>query len=332
MLSYTPSDLRPGSPLVVVLHGCGQSAADYVEGAGWSTLADRLGFVVLAPEQNRSNNANGCFNWFQPEDTTRDRGEASSIRQMIERAVADHGLDHNQIFVTGLSAGGAMTSVMLAVYPEVFAGGAIVAGLPYGAADNVQEALASMRQPPSRSGRAWGDLIRGASKYVGAWPAVSVWHGGADTTVSPANADATIAQWVDVHGAAQTPSFREQIDGYRRRVWHDADGRSVVESYAIAGMPHGSPISSGSAEDQCGVARPFVLEAGISSSHRIAMFWGLTHSKSTAHLVQSTSDGDCAIAGDERELGSNDAESHRHFNIQDVISKALKAAGLLKGP
>jgi feruloyl esterase len=319
MFSYTPIDLRPGSPLVVVLHGCGQSAADYVEGVGWATLADRLGFVVLAPEQTRSNNPNGCFNWFQPVDTTRDSGEAASIRQMIETAVAEHGLDREWIFVTGLSAGGAMASVMLAVYPDLFAGGAIIAGLPYGAAHNVQEALASMRQPPSYSGRAWGDQIRGASMHKGAWPTVSVWHGSADTTVTPANADATIAQWLDVHGLAQTTSVKEQINGHRRRVWYNVEGRPVVESYAIAGMAHGSPISSGSAGDQCGVVRPFILEAGISSAYRIAEFWGLTTRKRSS------------TASDYKEVETlrSEAESHRRgFRIQDVISKALKAAGL----
>ena len=88
-----------------------------------------------------SNNAQGCFNWFNPEDITRDHGEARSIRQMIARMVRDHGIDQHRIFVTGLSAGGAMTSVMLAAYPEVFAAGAVIAGLPYGVASNVREAL-----------------------------------------------------------------------------------------------------------------------------------------------------------------------------------------------
>ena len=104
-------------------------------------MADRFGFALLLPEQRRANNPNGCFTWFSAEDTSRECGEALSIRQMIERMVIDHGIDRSRIYVTGLSAGGAMTSVMLATYPEVFAGGAIVAGLPYGSAANVQEAF-----------------------------------------------------------------------------------------------------------------------------------------------------------------------------------------------
>ena len=128
MFSFAPHNLQPAPGLVVVLHGCGQTAAAYDLGAGWSTLAKHYGFALLMPQQQPLNNANGCFNWFNPEDTERDSGEACSIRQMIAHAVKEIGIDRERIFVTGLSAGGAMTSVMLATYPEVFAGGAIIAG------------------------------------------------------------------------------------------------------------------------------------------------------------------------------------------------------------
>ena len=172
MFSYLPGDQRARQklPLVVVLHGCTQNAAGYDSGAGWSTLAARYGFALLMPEQKPSNNGNACFNWFNPEDTARGGGEALSIRQMIARMASDHGVDDKRIFVTGLSAGGAMTAVMLATYPETFAGGAIIAGLPYGIASNVQQALNGMFQSPSRPARELGDLVRNASKHKGPWP------------------------------------------------------------------------------------------------------------------------------------------------------------------
>ena len=130
MFGYRPPTLADNPALVVVLHGCTQTAAGYDLGAGWSTLADRYGFALLLPEQQRSNNPNGCFNWFQPEHSRRDQGEPLSIRQMIEKSVVDHGIDRRRVFITGLSAGGAMTSNMLACYPEVFAGGRSLRDFP----------------------------------------------------------------------------------------------------------------------------------------------------------------------------------------------------------
>jgi feruloyl esterase len=229
MFSYLPPALGSKSALVVVLHGCTQTAAGYDHGSGWSTLADRYGFALLLPEQQRSNNTNSCFNWFQTGDIRRDEGEALSIRQMVEIMAINNDIDRDRIFITGLSAGGAMTSVMLACYPELFAAGAIIAGLPYGAAHDVQQAFESMFQCPPRSPQAWGDLVRGASPHAGPWPRVSVWHGAADKTVVPANAREIRKQWSNVHGLPAMPSFQDIVDGNPRQVWVDATGRELIE-------------------------------------------------------------------------------------------------------
>src|SRR5204863_8453801 len=159
MFTYVPQKLGRAPGLVVVLHGCTQSATSYDLGAGWSTLAERYGFVLLCPEQTAANNPKTCFNWFLAGDTARGRGEALSIRQMIEKTIGAHGIDRTQVFITGLSAGGALTAAMLATYPEVFAAGAIIAGLPYGAAGNIQQAFESMFQGRPRPSREWGDLV-----------------------------------------------------------------------------------------------------------------------------------------------------------------------------
>ena len=235
MFEYVPADPQPA--LVVVLHGCTQTAASYDFGAGWSTLADRHGFVLLLPEQQRANNAKNCFNWFRAGDIERGRGEAMSIRNMVEKMIVDHGIDRRRVFVTGLSAGGAMTSVMLATYPDAFAAGAIIAGLPYGTATNVNEAFGSMGQVRARSAREWGDLVRAASPHKGPWPRVSVWHGGADPVVKPENADEIIKQWTDVHGLDLAPTSTERVDGYPRQVWRNPAGKSVIESLPRRGQP-----------------------------------------------------------------------------------------------
>jgi len=276
MFSFVPGNHQQPPALVVVLHGCGQSAAGYDLGAGWSTLAKHYGFVLLMPEQQPANNANGCFNWFNPEDTARDSGEACSIRQMIARMVREHKIDDRRIFVTGLSAGGAMTSVMLATYPEVFAGGAVIAGLPFGVASNVREALNGMFQSHSRPASELGDLVRHASHHKGPWPKISVWHGSADRTVNPANANEIVKQWLDLHHLPSTPMSESNVDGYPRQVWWNADGETVVECYTITDMAHGTPLGTADNDQRYGAQGAFLIDAGISSSYHIANFFGLT--------------------------------------------------------
>jgi poly(3-hydroxybutyrate) depolymerase len=196
---------------------------------------------------------------------------------MIETMVREKHIDPRRIFVTGLSAGGAMTSVMLACYPEIFAAGAIIAGLPYGAASNVQQAFQGMLQCPSRPAKDWGDLLRTAApQHKGPWPRVSVWHGNADKTVIPSNAREIIKQWTDVHGLSAVPSKEDTVDDYPRQVWLNEDGEEAVESYTITHMAHGTPLATGDADFECGAAGPFLLEVGISSSFHIAKFFGLT--------------------------------------------------------
>ena len=123
-------------------------------------MADQHGFALLFPEQQRPNNPHLCFNWFLPNDIRRDSGEALSIRQMVEAMILAHGLDRLRVFVTGLSAGGAMASVMLSAYPDVFAGGAIIAGLPYGCAATIPEAFDRMRGHGFPTDAALQNLLR----------------------------------------------------------------------------------------------------------------------------------------------------------------------------
>ncbi len=274
MFTYVPA--RPRSALVVVLHGCSQTAASYDIGAGWSTLADRYGFALLFPQQQIANNPNNGFNWFLPGDTERGKGEALSIRQMIETMIVAHRLDRRRVFITGLSAGGAMACAMLATYPEVFTAGAVIAGLPFRTATNASEAFDSMFNVRARPARAWGDLVRAASPHRGPWPRLSVWHGGGDTVVKRENADEIVKQWIDVHGLPEEPTLQAVVDGYPRRVWRDRAGRDVIESYTIPGMAHGTPLATGAGDKHCGVPGPFLLDVGISSSYHIAKFWGLT--------------------------------------------------------
>ncbi len=271
---HVPDGLGAGTPLVVALHGSQQSADDYANGAGWSHFADQHGFALLLPEQRRSNNPLLSFNWFGERDNRRSHGEALSIREMIATLVDLHGLDANNVFITGLSAGGAMAVVMMATYPEVFSGGAVIAGLPYGCANGAFQAIDRMHGLGGRTEASMEAMIRGASAYDGPWPTLSLWHGSADQTVSVDNVEAILGQWRALHGLSFEPTTNDLVDGYPRRVWNGSDGRELVEAFSITGMGHGTPIET-IGEDGAGVRGAFMLDAHISSTRHIARFWGL---------------------------------------------------------
>lgn len=327
---FAPTDLPQGAPLVVVLHGCTQNAAVYDRGSGWSRLADQAEFAVLYPEQQRANNPNLCFNWFKPDDTRRGSGEVLSIRQMIESMVAAHDIDPQRIFITGLSAGGAMAAAMLATYPEVFAGGGIIAGLAYGSATTVPEAFDRMRGHGGPSINGLQQLLADASPHKGPWPRISIWQGSADQTVSASNADAIVAQWRVVHGLEKAPTVSEK-DGIRTRVaWCDEIGQTKIEMNTIAGMGHGAPIGS----DGLGHAQPFMLDVGISSTREMAQFWGIANGvdRQTAVVSTQARSGDPSVpmttpAATRPAEGPHQSRAPK---VQQVIEDALRAAGLMR--
>ncbi|MCP8897532.1 PHB depolymerase family esterase [Shinella daejeonensis] len=276
MLVHIPEGLPAGRPLVLVLHGCRQEAESYDRASGWSRLADERGFCVVYAEQKPVNNPARCFTWFRPSEVRRDRGELMSIRRMVAHAAGMAKTDRRRVFVTGLSAGGAMAAALLAVYPGDFAGGAIIAGLPFGAARDVPRALAAMREAPARSAREWGDLVRAASPRIVRKPVVSVWHGTADETVSLSNGHALVEQWRDRYGLPGEGFVEKRLKGRRTRIWPDGEGRALVILHEIDGMGHGTPVLPGEGGGHAASAEPFMLEAGFSSTLEIAKEWGLT--------------------------------------------------------
>ncbi len=339
---HLPAAAKGALPLVVVLHGCKQTAAGYDAGTGWSRLAAEAGFAVLYPEQGQQNNLNRCFNWFQPGDAGRDQGEPLSIRQMIEAMAKQHGIDRSRIYITGLSAGGAMASVMLARYPELFAGGAIIAGLPFGVAETVPEAFDAMRAHGLPNGAALRRLLP-ASEPTGGWPVISVWHGTADQTVAVANADAIVEQWRGVHGVSQEADEVTRAGRQTRRIWRDRTGRVALEQILIGGMGHGTPID-GTGPEALGTAAPFILDVGISSTRRIAAHWGIAEPveahgdarpQASKPGVRTPGQDDIAKS---REMPKRDEAAARgsagsaapaNGGIRKVIEDALRQAGLM---
>ncbi len=326
---HVPAGLDGPAPLVVVLHGCTQDAALYDHGSGWSALADRHGFILLFPEQQRANNPLLCFNWFSGNDNQRGMGEAASIKAMIEAMKAAHDIDPKRIFVTGLSAGGAMASAMLATYPETFAAGAIIAGVAYGCASGVAEAFDCMGGRAHSDAKELGLKVRRASPHKGPWPRIQVWQGSADSTVVPSNADAIVLQWAWLHGLGPRPDRTDRVAGYPRRAWLGADGAPLIEQYTITGMAHGIPLDPGTGEGESGAAGAHMLDVGLSSTDRIAAFFGIAPA-----VAEAAKAGKRAVPEPSAMAGRRDARPVARpaaaDGVQQAIEQALKAAGLMR--
>ncbi len=219
-----------------------------------------------------------------------------------------------------------MTSVMLACYPELFAGGAIIAGLPFASANSLPEALERMRGQGFPTSRDLSARAKAASSHKGRPPALSVWHGTHDRVVDPANANAIIDQWRDLHGIGNQPRSVKSIAGHRRETWSDGQGRALIEKYEIRGMGHGTPIDTRE-EDGCGTAGPHMLQAGICSTRQIAQAWGLV---SEAAIRSERSNFPANTSPDLRAPSTPIDLAPAAKGVQSVIEDALRAGGLMR--
>jgi poly(3-hydroxybutyrate) depolymerase len=165
-----------------------------------------------------------------------------------------------------------MAVALLAAYPDVFAGGAVVAGLPVGAASGTMQAMMRMAHPgPDRTPAEWAEQVRSAAPANSrrGWPRISIWHGTADTVVDPGNADLLATQWGAVQGLQAVPNSDVAEASARHRSW-DKSGETAMEQWTIPGMTHGYPIDA-----KTGKAAPYIINVDVSATRRIAQFWGL---------------------------------------------------------
>ena len=275
MYKIVPPGLTGPAPLLVVLHGCQLTASTFEAASGWIGLGLSRRFLLVYAEQSTGNNPEACFNWFRPELSGRGQGEASSIRQMVEQMRADHAVDPTRIFVTGLSAGAAMAGNLLADYPDVFAAGAIMSGVPTGCASSAIQALSCM-QGVDRTPAAWGDLARTALPgYSGARPRVVLFHGTIDPLVAYSNLGELVEQWTNVHGTDASPDAKLTVKGQPVEIYRTVGGVEVVRAYSLVGMGHGVAVDPGAGPEQGGVAGPSSFDLGFWSSYFAAQFFGL---------------------------------------------------------
>ena len=254
---YVPA--RPASgprPLVVMLHGCTQNPDDFAAGTTMNALAEEHGCLVLYPEQPRSANANGCWNWFEAAHQGREDGEPAILAGMTREVLREHGGDAGRVYVAGLSAGGAMAAILGAAYPELYAAVGVHSGLPVGSAHDLMSALNAMKG--ARKGKQ-----PSAAESI---PAI-VFHGDSDATVHASNGEAVLRQFTGGGDLRETEERGRDGGGrsHTRTVLQDVGGRPVAEYWVLHGAGHA--WSGGS------TAGSYADEGGPDASREILRFF-----------------------------------------------------------
>lgn len=216
------------APLLVMLHGCQQNPDDFALGTGMNLIAEEQGCLVAYPAQSQQANPSRCWNWFNAVDQQRGQGEPSLIAGITRDIMARYAVDPAQVYVAGLSAGGAMAAIMGTLYPDLYAAVGVHSGLPFAAAHDLPTAMAAMK----------GDF-RTRHMEGKALPII-VFHGDRDTTVHPANGDALIAarrrdpaDIVEVE-----PGTMPDGHAFTRTVHRLPDGAIHAEHWVVHGSGH----------------------------------------------------------------------------------------------
>jgi feruloyl esterase len=267
-------------PIVIVLHGCSQSAEGIAKQTYWNLLADKYGFYVVYPQQNLINNPSLCFNWFSSEDTQKNQGESYSIKEMLNYMTTNYPVDEDRVFVYGVSAGAAMSVVLMANYPEIIDGGAILAGGPFMPELTDLQRIDLMFTPKENTAEKLGNPIKKLnSGFTGNYPKVVIIQGKNDLVVNPKNSDLLIKQWSFLHtiynSLTDTISDFNQSRDVTKYNFKNSEEESKVIYYEINRMGHSIPIDPGTLPNQGGERSMYTLDKDFFSTYFIARDFGL---------------------------------------------------------
>jgi poly(hydroxyalkanoate) depolymerase family esterase len=249
---YVPSSYRRSRvPLVVALHGCTQSAAQFRQQTGWDRSAEAHYFIVVFPEQSTANNFLRCWNWFQISNMKRGSGEPALIAGITRRVRSRYRVDPRRIFVSGFSAGGAMTSVMAATYPDLYAAAGIGSGCEYAAT----AACAGYQGIDPNSAGQQAHAAMGS--HARPMPVIA-FQGDQDRTVPQVNGQQVVQQWQVTNRLAGDGTTNSGVPGvfgtllggrvsygrspggqsYTQRTFMDGHNAEQIQYWLVSGMGH----------------------------------------------------------------------------------------------
>ncbi|MBL4594814.1 MAG: PHB depolymerase family esterase [Flavobacteriales bacterium] len=255
MYLHVPKNLdkTKGPPLVLVLHGCTQTAKSIGAATGWNKLADSLGFIVLYPEQRMLNNVSKCFNFFIGMKAKKDKGETASIRNMIDYMYNKYKIDSSMVFITGMSAGAGMSNVLLNAYPEVFNAGALLAA------------------PPT--------LLDGLNETSTIIPRIVIIQGDEDNVTNPKMGEKVLTQWITKNKMDSTNlKVEENFMGNNllsTRSYYNSEKELKIVMLNIKNTGHKILIDPGESLEQGGRSGIHTKDIDFHSTYWLAKFFGL---------------------------------------------------------
>jgi poly(hydroxyalkanoate) depolymerase family esterase len=229
----------------MLLHGCDQSASEFVAATRFTALADRHGFVLAAPRQTRGHQPGGCWRWYEPAHQARGTGEPAVLAGIAAEMLAEPSrwrIDRSRVYAAGISAGGAMALILAATYPDVFAAAGVHSAPAYRSANGGRGALGAMR----------GRGVVVAPLPGAAMAPLIVVQGTADSVVYGRSGRVVADQWLAFDAARSTgivdgqritrsrTSTKQTADGRRYTVtrWYSARGRKRLEYWEVEGLGH----------------------------------------------------------------------------------------------
>lgn len=282
MYYYEPTSIDKSKPqaMVVVLHGCLQCASSVAAQTGWNKLADEQGFYVLYPQQRFTNNPEKCFKWYKRRHTNKNRGENYSIKKMVEYMQSHNKIDSSNIFITGLSAGAAMSVVMMADYPETFNAGAIFAGGAYKSGNGYISSMMALLGWRVKSAEKWGKIVRKQNPgFTGEYPRMIIYQGNSDWVVNKRNGVELMKQWTNLHHLTTQPT--EVINQYanikdiQRNAYLTPTKKEAVVFYKVNKLSHALLINPGKCKYEGGKRGFFSKDKNYNSTLFTAYDFGL---------------------------------------------------------
>ncbi|ETP61351.1 esterase [Burkholderia dolosa PC543] len=227
-----------GLPVVVMLHGCKQTAESFAAGTRICRVAERAGFAVLLPEQAKTAHSHRCWNWHGDASES----EAAAVASLVDAIVRQHGFDRERIYLAGMSAGAGLAAGLAIQYPRLFAAVGLHSGPAIAPPSSTMAAMSVMRRGVRDDPVRVIDACVDVAAYPG-MPALIV-HGSLDTVVSDHNARqlgtefARINRLVDEHGALRVGERRDYVRDDVDHTDYLKGGRLIVRVGIVRGLRH----------------------------------------------------------------------------------------------